>query len=148
MYEEFPIANLDDTKKFAKLIAGRIEKSYINYSFKDINICLYGDLGSGKTTFAGYLIQQLLSKDLLINSPTFNIYQIYTNDLLTINHFDLYRINSCEELLEIGIDEILLTGINIIEWPEIAENILSKKSIKIQFYNNDNIRYVKFAVLT
>lgn len=57
-------------------------------------ILLYGDLGTGKTTWTKFFVQSLGSKQI-VTSPTFNIHQKYQlpGDQKSINHFDFYRIN-------------------------------------------------------
>lgn len=94
-------------------------------------VCLFGDLGVGKTTFIKALIKEITGIDTA-TSPTFNIMQVYTTENnKQIYHFDLYRIQDKSELNFIGLHEALGTDITIIEWPEIALNLLPKNSIKI-----------------
>jgi len=84
-------------------------------------VCLFGKLGSGKTTFIRGICEGLGTKDL-ITSPTFTLINEY-NGRFPIYHFDFYRINSAIELYELGLDEYLYgEGISLIEWPEIILN--------------------------
>ncbi|MCB0656033.1 MAG: tRNA (adenosine(37)-N6)-threonylcarbamoyltransferase complex ATPase subunit type 1 TsaE [Saprospiraceae bacterium] len=81
---------------------------------------LTGDLGAGKTTLVQGLAQTLQSEDL-VSSPTFSLVQPY---LLPgeqwLYHLDLYRLDSLEEALEIGIEEYLDSGSwCVIEWPDL-----------------------------
>jgi tRNA threonylcarbamoyladenosine biosynthesis protein TsaE len=80
-----------------------------------------GPLGSGKTTTIKELIRQLGSLET-VTSPTFNYVNNYRVKDLLIQHFDLYRLESPEELEELGLHEnIGLPGtISCIEWPAIA----------------------------
>ena len=64
---------------------------------------LNGDLGAGKTTFAGFLINALLEKTEVVTSPTFNLLHEYKAPQGKIYHFDLYRLKSSDELENIGI---------------------------------------------
>ena len=117
------IANsTDKTKKLAHEIAKKIKEGYV--------IALYGDLGSGKTTFVRYLVEGLGLKNR-VQSPTFVVVRKYGN----INHVDLYRLSSKEEVLEIGLEEMMQDkkSITIIEWPEIVEKLLPTNTIKIYF---------------
>ena len=57
-----------------------------------------------------------------------NIVQIYEVSEQKIYHFDLYRLESADELLEIGFEDALEDGICLIEWPQIAQNTLKKSS--------------------
>ncbi len=95
-------------------------------------ICLYGNLGAGKTTLAGYIINCLIPEKQNVTSPTFNIvHQYYSRTGETISHFDLYRIKTTSELVEIGFAEALEEGISIIEWPEIAEEYIKRYATKV-----------------
>lgn len=119
------LCNLDDTKSLAKILSSYIKKTDV--------ILLKGDLGSGKTTFAQFLIKTLIPTENSVQSPTFNIVNNYENDACSIWHLDLYRLQHEDELVEIGIEEFLTNGITIIEWPELAENIVHQNKITISF---------------
>lgn len=82
-------------------------------------LALEGPLGAGKTAFARALIQSLLGGDQDVPSPTFTLVQTYDTPKLTLWHFDLYRLDSPEELWELGFEEVG-SGIALIEWPERA----------------------------
>ena len=90
-------------------------------------IALHGDLGVGKTTIARAIINELCG-DTIVPSPTFTIVQEYDNK---ISHFDLYRIRDKSELVEIGLPDAIANNITIIEWPEIASDILPTDTINI-----------------
>jgi tRNA threonylcarbamoyladenosine biosynthesis protein TsaE len=117
---------------------------------KDI-ICLYGDLGSGKTTFTQGLAEGLNIKNRII-SPTFVIirsYKIMNNNLKVANlyHIDLYRIENEKDIKNLGIKEILNNenDVVVIEWAEKLEKYLPKKRIDIEFcYEKNNTRKIKF----
>jgi tRNA threonylcarbamoyladenosine biosynthesis protein TsaE len=89
-------------------------------------LLLKGNLGAGKTTFTQVLLQ-FLGVIKGVSSPTFNIVNEYQTNLgESIYHFDLYRIKHVVELEEMGFEDYLESGnICLIEWPEIAEDILS-----------------------
>lgn len=91
------------------------------------------DLGAGKTTFIRTLLKKYFDGDsLIIRSPTYMYYQKYGEN---IYHFDLYRIENPEDLLFLGITEILEDPdtICLIEWPEIlGESIIPTKRITIE----------------
>jgi len=94
-------------------------------------VAFYGELGSGKTTMIRSIAGKLgvPAKDVL--SPTFTIIHEYSGKI-PVYHIDLYRIKKTDELNQIGLLEILYAdGICLVEWPEIAENILPERTIKI-----------------
>lgn len=104
-------------------------------------LALYGDLGSGKTTFTNYLVQALGFKDR-VQSPTFVLLRKYKtaikgtgHSIETVNHLDLYRLNNDAELQELGLNEVIEEPdtITIIEWPGIAEKLLPPNTKKLYF---------------
>jgi tRNA threonylcarbamoyladenosine biosynthesis protein TsaE len=98
-----------------------------------------GDLGSGKTTLVQSCCRQLQVIDVL-QSPTFalvNEYRTINNQV--IYHLDLYRVQSREELLDIGIDEYLYSGhYCFIEWPKIIKDYIGEKYISVYIEHADN----------
>lgn len=118
-----PISSLEDTNNFTANLAKLITTGDV--------IALKGDLGAGKTTLAKYLIKHLTHQEMEVTSPTFNLVQLYDAPNFTIWHFDLYRLKSPNELIEIGLDEALSSGVSIIEWPEIAANFLPQETLVI-----------------
>ena len=81
-------------------------------------IHLKGNLGTGKTFFARAFIQSLVGRPIDVPSPTFTLVQTYFESTLPIWHFDLYRLKDPHEVLELGFEEALATGVTLIEWPE------------------------------
>lgn len=87
-------------------------------------IALVGNLGAGKTTFVKTIVAEL-GLDAHVTSPTFSIVQEYSSSEGPIFHFDLYRLNHLEEVLELDFEGYLDAGrLCIVEWPEIAEPLL------------------------
>ena len=100
----------------------------LNLKVGDI-ICLFGELGSGKTTVARNLINSIykknkLKKPISIKSPSFPILLTYEVNNFEIYHYDLYRISKSSDLSEINIFEELNNSITFIEWPEIILDML------------------------
>lgn len=95
-------------------------------------IFLKGDLGAGKTCLVRSILISL-GYDGKVKSPSYSLFeQYYINDK-TINHFDLYRFKSPEEWLSTGFnDYINVHDITIIEWPEMAKNVLCDPDIEIE----------------
>ncbi len=96
-------------------------------------IALKGELGVGKTTFARALIRALGVTDAEIPSPTYTLAQGYQGRTLEIWHFDLYRLRSAEDALELGIDEARRDNLVLIEWPERLGPALATDRLEISF---------------
>ncbi len=108
---EFISHSPEETEKFAFELASKISSPQV--------ICLSGDLGAGKTAFTrGFA--RYFGIEKCVSSPTFIIMHRYAGKEI-INHYDLYRIADFDELLDIGFEEQIESGISIIEW---ADNFL------------------------
>lgn len=111
-------------------------------------LCMYGDLGAGKTAFVQGLAKGL-DVDAYVNSPTFTIVNEYEGRLI-LYHFDVYRISDPDEMFDIGFDEYLDSGgITVIEWAELIEEILPKNryNITITKGNGDDERKIVIEVI-
>ena len=109
---------------------GRKLSSYVKAG---VVFSLSGKLGSGKTTLARAIISNACNGVGDIPSPTFNLVQSY--EVVTgfeIWHLDLYRLNSIEEALMLGLEDALIEHCCIIEWPNLIEQIIPSHSIHIQ----------------
>lgn len=101
-------------------------------------VCLYGELGSGKTTFVKGLAKGLNVRSRVI-SPTFIIIRTHlvvgSGDIDNLYHVDLYRLENLKQIKEIGIKDLLRDkkGVTLIEWPEKAGKILPSKRWEIFF---------------
>ena len=97
-------------------------------------IFLIGDLGSGKTTFSKGFASGLGFSDEIL-SPTYSILNEYKLNSNSLYHFDLYRLKSVNEFLEIGGIEYLndKKSISLIEWPELIKEMVSDNIIEIKF---------------
>lgn len=93
---------------------------------------LTGDLGAGKSVFARGFIQALMPA-ATVPSPTFTLVQPYDTPRGPVYHFDLYRLEQAEEILELGWDDAMGEGICLIEWPERAGTLLPAKARFINF---------------
>jgi len=97
---------------------------------------LYGDLGSGKTTFTKSLAK-VLGVEAVVSSPTFVIEKIYSLEnkpFKHLIHIDAYRIEKSEEMLRLGWQKIVSDkeSLIVIEWPEKISDILGDH-IKVKF---------------
>ena len=138
--------NLEDLEILAKNFVKKLKKGSI--------VCLKGELGAGKTTYARFLINSLydlnnLTKPSSIKSPSFPILLTYNLSDLEIFHYDLYRIRKSSELDNLNISENINNSITLIEWPEI----LLKENFNYQFYlieliiHNSSQRIIKKKII-
>jgi tRNA threonylcarbamoyladenosine biosynthesis protein TsaE len=82
-------------------------------------VALEGGLGAGKTTLARAILRAAARDDtLVVPSPTFTLVEVYDTPRGSFWHFDLYRLETPEQVFELGWEEALAEGISIIEWPE------------------------------
>ena len=101
--------DLSATTRLAERLAGLVARGDL--------ICLWGDLGAGKTTLARALLHALgVHED--VPSPTFTLVQTYQAGDLAIWHFDLYRLIGPAEVEELGWDDARADGLCLVEWPD------------------------------
>lgn len=95
-------------------------------------LALSGDLGAGKSTLARAFLRALADDDTLeVPSPTFTLVQSYELRI-PVSHFDLYRLGDASELDELGFDEALSDGICLVEWPEMADDLLPETRVMLR----------------
>jgi tRNA threonylcarbamoyladenosine biosynthesis protein TsaE len=120
----FEIKSLEQLESAAKTFLSLVQGSR--------TFAFYGPMGSGKTTLIKAICKELGATDV-VNSPTFaliNEYRTIHGEILY--HLDLYRINSIEELFDLGYEEYFYSNHFIfIEWPEKAEALLPDFTIKV-----------------
>ena len=104
-------------------------------------VFLYGEMGVGKTTFIRYLINGFQKKNKLelseVTSPTFNILNEYQINQIKINHYDLFRLKSSEELKNLCLFEDKQNSITLIEWPQMIKE-KPKNLIELNFKYEDD----------
>ena len=108
---------------------------------------LSGELGAGKTCFTGGLARGIgVDENYAITSPTFTLINEYPGRC-RFYHFDVYRLNQIDELIDLGYDEyISAKGVIAIEWAEKIKNALPDDTIKVNFtYINENKRLIRIS---
>ena len=110
-------------------------------------VLLSGKVGAGKTEFARQIIKAKAIKENLdikeISSPTFSLIQTYDFKCGKISHIDLYRVNSEDELFELGIPDIFDNQITLLEWPEILEIKNFSRNINLEIKDTKETRVIK-----
>ena len=104
-------------------------------------VFLYGEMGVGKTTFVRYLINQLQkdnkSKVTEVTSPTFALLNEYQINQIKINHYDLFRLKSVEEIKNLDLFNENINTVTLVEWPQIIKE-KPKNLIELNFeYGKD-----------
>ena len=111
------LSSENKTEELAKKISKKLKP-------KDI-IYLYGEMGVGKTTFVRYLINEFQKKNKLqiteVTSPTFNLLYEYDINQIKINHYDLFRLKTKEEIINLDLFNDISNTITFIEWPQIID---------------------------
>lgn len=100
-----------------------------------------GQMGAGKTTFINALTKALGVDPDETGSPTFAIINEYRSDTTAelIYHFDLYRIDSIDEALDLGIEDYFDSGaVCLLEWPERIEPLLPEDTVVVKIDINDD----------
>ena len=112
-------------------------------------LCLYGDMGVGKTTLIKAMVKQLGAVDMA-NSPTFGLVNEYSdeNDTPLAYHFDFYRLNDEMEALDMGFDDYLSSDAWLfIEWPDKISTLLPEDAVSVFLrFIEENTRSIELNV--
>lgn len=112
-----------ETKDIARKFGRTLKKGDV--------VALIGELGSGKTCFTQGLMKGLGVKVNKITSPSFVLINEYKGRL-PIYHFDIYRLNNIQEVVDLGYEEYFYgNGVTIIEWADKIEELLPKRCIRV-----------------
>ena len=126
---EFISHSTAETEDFAEKFAQKLSNGNV--------IALFGGLGMGKTAFVRGLAKGLAVTSE-VSSPTFALVHEYDGKF-PVYHFDMYRINSLEDLFSTGFFDYLdSSGIMVIEWSENIAQYLPKSSIIINIKYGEN----------
>lgn len=110
-------------------------KEFVQNMGDETVYAFYGEMGAGKTTFINALCRALGVEEDPTGSPTFSIINEYRSDTTAelIYHFDLYRLESVEEALEIGVEDYFDSGaLCLLEWPERIEPLLPDDTVVVK----------------
>lgn len=134
MKHTIEIANIEALPAAAKEFASLMGDETV-YAFN-------GEMGAGKTTFIRELCHALGVEDDLANSPSFSLINEYRSDTTAelIYHFDLYRLESVEDALEIGVEDYFDSGaLCLLEWPERIEPLLPDDTVRVDITVNPDL---------
>ena len=112
-----------ETENLAMKVASKLKGNEV--------IAFYGDLGAGKTAFTRGVADFFGLKDE-VSSPTFALVNEYSSEKAKIYHFDMYRINTLEDLESTGFFDYLGRGIILVEWSENIKEYLPEDLIEIK----------------
>ena len=99
--------------------------------FGDV-VCLCGELGAGKTTFAQGIVQGWGAIDTA-TSPTFVLVNNYSRpDGQVINHLDAFRLQTAQEAEDLDLIDLIEKGILLVEWPEKIRSALPENNLWIE----------------
>lgn len=101
-------------------------------------LLLGGPVGAGKTHFARHLIRSLLKTPEDVPSPTFTLVQTYETSAGELWHADLYRLNTTDEVEELGLASAFEQAICLVEWPELLGKIAPSNALNIWFQPDTN----------
>ena len=111
------LSSENKTEELAKKLSKKLKPGNV--------VFFYGEMGVGKTTFIRYLINIIQKENKLeqteVTSPTFNLLNEYQINKININHYDLYRLKSAQELKNLELFENSKSLITLIEWPQIIK---------------------------
>ncbi|MBN4064283.1 tRNA (adenosine(37)-N6)-threonylcarbamoyltransferase complex ATPase subunit type 1 TsaE [Dehalococcoides mccartyi] len=108
-------------------------------------VLLSGDLGAGKTHLV-HGMAEAIESPIPARSPTFVIVNEYPGKI-HLSHCDLYRLGSADEVEELALDERLINGALVIEWPEIGFSVLPPDVLfmKFELGEHDDQRLITFT---
>ena len=112
------------TRTLGEQLAGRLQAGDV--------VILQGELGAGKSELTRGIAKGLGVTET-VTSPSFTILNVYESGRCPLYHFDWYRLESADELYEMGLDEYLGgDGIAVVEWAERCPEALPEKTIRIR----------------
>jgi tRNA threonylcarbamoyladenosine biosynthesis protein TsaE len=115
-------ASVEETLALGQDLADALEPGAV--------LALSGDLGSGKTHLVKGIAAGLGLDPSTVRSPTFTILHVHEGGRRPLYHFDLYRLQSPDELYELGYEAYMYgRGVSVVEWPERAADLLPDETL-------------------
>lgn len=137
MEHEFTTSSPEETEALAKRLAAGLKGGEV--------LALFGSMGMGKTAFTRGLAAGL-GVESGVSSPTFALVNEYTGRL-TVEHFDMYRVESWDDLYSTGFFDYLDTEcVLVIEWSENIEAALPEDAVRIEIGPGRHERERKIAI--
>jgi len=129
--------SVDQTIQAGFEFAGKLEPGDV--------VCLYGELGAGKTQFVKGVAAFFKIDAKQVTSPTFTLIHEYPGSL-PVFHFDCYRLKNEQEALEIGAEEYFYgEGVSLIEWPEKITGLIPKTALHVDIvHSGKEKRQIRF----
>ncbi len=126
----------EETRELGRLLAGRLRGGDV--------ILLRGALGAGKSELTRGIAAGLGVTET-VTSPSFTILNVYESGRLPLYHFDWYRLESADELYELGMDEYLTgDGVAVVEWPEQCGEAVPETALEIRLTEaGENAREIR-----
>ena len=116
-------SSVEETEALGRALAQRLAPGAV--------VAFTGDLGAGKTAFVRGMAQGLGIAQR-VTSPTFTIVNEYEGGRLPLFHFDMYRLDSADELFDIGWEDYLARGgVCAVEWSEKVSEALEPGAIRV-----------------
>ena len=144
MIQQTVTTSVEETEAVGEAIA----KTLINDASLPRFIALYGDLGVGKTAFVRGLAR-VMAPGAAVRSPTFALVNEYRAKPLSVFHFDMYRIESEDDLLSIGFEDYLgKGGFSLCEWSENITEFIPEDAIRVTILRTDGEDGRKITVVT
>jgi tRNA threonylcarbamoyladenosine biosynthesis protein TsaE len=130
--------SLEETLEFGQRLGRKLQRGDV--------VALFGELGAGKTALVKGIARGLGITDE-VTSPTFTLIHEYGGGRVPLFHIDLYRLDSLEQALAIGIEEYLdAPGVTAIEWSEKIDKLLPATATRIRITAlDDNRRHIEVA---
>ena len=135
---KYTTKSVTETLNLGKLISKNLKPGDI--------ICLFGQLGSGKTVLTKGIAQGLKIKRSKVISPSFVLIRHYRGRL-NLHHFDLYRLEDLGDIFGLGYEEYLYDrGVSVIEWADRLKSLLPQEYLKVSLsVKNNSTRLLEFG---